>query len=332
MCANPDVLKQMSKSLVQQVPSAPVRLAELAPPGTPYWPSPATIGNANPTDARAARFCAYGALSRAGVRLTQAARRPSRLADQTAMSIMGRDNPYDAFEVIEIIDDGSARGRAIWSTRRSSRAWRRLIGAPHISRAVTPTRRRHWRSVLGPPPFMLVAGDANRSPVRPRPDRPHNRTPRPYVETADPALIPSNSRRAEGGTHLDRQGRPRRARYRGRHLGIGAGWRRRPDGGRRRRALREARSRVAAWRARSSPRPRTILADGKPKTLTFGVADETAWRVGLPCGGPDQGVPRASRQIKRPPIARAHRGPRQPPRPGGPDTAEQRPPRILRTR
>jgi xanthine dehydrogenase accessory factor len=28
-----------------------------------------------------------------------------------------------------------------------------------------------------------------------------------------------------------------------------------------------------------------IIAAGKPKTLTFGVADETAWRVGLPCGG-----------------------------------------------
>lgn len=28
-----------------------------------------------------------------------------------------------------------------------------------------------------------------------------------------------------------------------------------------------------------------ILAEGKPKTLTFGVADETAWQVGLPCGG-----------------------------------------------
>lgn len=28
-----------------------------------------------------------------------------------------------------------------------------------------------------------------------------------------------------------------------------------------------------------------ILDTGKPKTLTFGVADETAWRVGLPCGG-----------------------------------------------
>jgi xanthine dehydrogenase accessory factor len=28
-----------------------------------------------------------------------------------------------------------------------------------------------------------------------------------------------------------------------------------------------------------------ILSDGQPKTLTFGVADDTAWRVGLPCGG-----------------------------------------------
>ena len=25
--------------------------------------------------------------------------------------------------------------------------------------------------------------------------------------------------------------------------------------------------------------------DGKPKTLSFGIADETAWRAGLPCGG-----------------------------------------------
>ncbi|MFM9939681.1 MAG: XdhC family protein [Hyphomicrobiaceae bacterium] len=28
-----------------------------------------------------------------------------------------------------------------------------------------------------------------------------------------------------------------------------------------------------------------ILGTGKAKTLTFGVADETAWRAGLPCGG-----------------------------------------------
>jgi xanthine dehydrogenase accessory factor len=28
-----------------------------------------------------------------------------------------------------------------------------------------------------------------------------------------------------------------------------------------------------------------VLADGRPRTLAFGVADETAWNVGLPCGG-----------------------------------------------
>jgi xanthine/CO dehydrogenase XdhC/CoxF family maturation factor len=28
-----------------------------------------------------------------------------------------------------------------------------------------------------------------------------------------------------------------------------------------------------------------VITDGKPRTLSFGVADETAWRVGLSCGG-----------------------------------------------
>jgi xanthine/CO dehydrogenase XdhC/CoxF family maturation factor len=28
-----------------------------------------------------------------------------------------------------------------------------------------------------------------------------------------------------------------------------------------------------------------VIATGKPKLLEFGVADETAWRVGLSCGG-----------------------------------------------
>ena len=28
-----------------------------------------------------------------------------------------------------------------------------------------------------------------------------------------------------------------------------------------------------------------VIADGKPRTIEFGVADETAWRVGLSCGG-----------------------------------------------
>lgn len=28
-----------------------------------------------------------------------------------------------------------------------------------------------------------------------------------------------------------------------------------------------------------------VIADGTPKLLEFGVADETAWRAGLSCGG-----------------------------------------------
>jgi xanthine/CO dehydrogenase XdhC/CoxF family maturation factor len=28
-----------------------------------------------------------------------------------------------------------------------------------------------------------------------------------------------------------------------------------------------------------------VIENGKPKTLEFGVADETAWEVGLSCGG-----------------------------------------------
>lgn len=28
-----------------------------------------------------------------------------------------------------------------------------------------------------------------------------------------------------------------------------------------------------------------VIADGEPRILEFGVADETAWRVGLSCGG-----------------------------------------------
>ena len=28
-----------------------------------------------------------------------------------------------------------------------------------------------------------------------------------------------------------------------------------------------------------------VIETGRPKTLEFGVADETAWRVGLSCGG-----------------------------------------------
>jgi xanthine dehydrogenase accessory factor len=29
----------------------------------------------------------------------------------------------------------------------------------------------------------------------------------------------------------------------------------------------------------------TVIGDGTPQLLTFGIADEEAWDVGLPCGG-----------------------------------------------
>ncbi|RVN79871.1 XdhC family protein [Sinorhizobium meliloti] len=41
----------------------------------------------------------------------------------------------------------------------------------------------------------------------------------------------------------------------------------------------------------SAPRPvdhqvaADVIASGTPRVLEFGVADETAWRVGLSCGG-----------------------------------------------
>lgn len=28
-----------------------------------------------------------------------------------------------------------------------------------------------------------------------------------------------------------------------------------------------------------------VIAEGRPRTLEFGVADDTAWKVGLSCGG-----------------------------------------------
>ena len=30
---------------------------------------------------------------------------------------------------------------------------------------------------------------------------------------------------------------------------------------------------------------REVLADGKPKLLSYGISDDQAWSVGLPCGG-----------------------------------------------
>jgi xanthine/CO dehydrogenase XdhC/CoxF family maturation factor len=30
---------------------------------------------------------------------------------------------------------------------------------------------------------------------------------------------------------------------------------------------------------------REVLADGRPKLLSYGITDDEAWNVGLPCGG-----------------------------------------------
>ncbi len=30
---------------------------------------------------------------------------------------------------------------------------------------------------------------------------------------------------------------------------------------------------------------RQVLADGRPKLLSYGISDDEAWNVGLPCGG-----------------------------------------------
>jgi hypothetical protein len=59
-----------------------------------------------PTDPRAVRFCAYGALMRAGFDLTGDVEQARRLAGQTAMWITGRGSPEEAYEEIYAINDG----------------------------------------------------------------------------------------------------------------------------------------------------------------------------------------------------------------------------------
>jgi len=60
----------------------------------------------DPTDARAARFCAFGALVRAGYDLTGDADEARRLAGRAAMWITGCHTPEEAYEEIYTINDG----------------------------------------------------------------------------------------------------------------------------------------------------------------------------------------------------------------------------------
>jgi hypothetical protein len=60
-----------------------------------------------PTDAKAARFCAYGALVRAGYELTRDPEQARQLAGKAAMWITGQESPEEAYEEIYAINDGS---------------------------------------------------------------------------------------------------------------------------------------------------------------------------------------------------------------------------------
>ena len=97
----------MSKPLVQQVAERARKL--LADPTSWTQFAIARTGNhrpCEPTDAKAQRFCAYGAILRAAHDVAGTDDQAQRLADQAAMLIMGRDSPYTAFEELIAINDG----------------------------------------------------------------------------------------------------------------------------------------------------------------------------------------------------------------------------------
>ncbi len=97
----------MSKPLVQQVTERARAL--IADPRSWTQYAIARTGNhrhCEPTDAKAARFCAYGAILRGAYDVAGTDEQAQRLADQAAMRIMGRDSPYSAYEELIAINDG----------------------------------------------------------------------------------------------------------------------------------------------------------------------------------------------------------------------------------
>ena len=62
----------------------------------------------DPTDRRAVRYCAFGALVRAGYELTGDSDQARRLAGQAAMWITGEGTPEEAYEEIYALNDGPA--------------------------------------------------------------------------------------------------------------------------------------------------------------------------------------------------------------------------------
>ena len=97
----------MAKPLVMQVVERARAL--VADPGTWTQHAIARTGNnrhCEPTDRRAARFCAYGAILRAAYDVAGSNEQAQRLADRTAMQIAGHDTPYSAFEALIAVNDG----------------------------------------------------------------------------------------------------------------------------------------------------------------------------------------------------------------------------------
>ena len=99
----------MSKSLTSQILEGARALVEVRATWTRYHLA-LTRNNreCDPTDPRAVRFCAYGALMRSAYELTGDASRANMLAGRVAMSMTGRDTPQEAFGDIYVVNDGPA--------------------------------------------------------------------------------------------------------------------------------------------------------------------------------------------------------------------------------
>lgn len=97
----------MARSLVRQIlEGARILVGARATWTRNYLALTANNRECEPTDARAARFCAYGALIRSAYDLTGCPIEARTLAGRAAMHITGRDSPDEAFEHIYSINDG----------------------------------------------------------------------------------------------------------------------------------------------------------------------------------------------------------------------------------
>ncbi|KAB2920798.1 MAG: hypothetical protein F9K29_00565 [Hyphomicrobiaceae bacterium] len=104
----------MSKPLVNQI-SARARALVGDPATWTQYTLALTRNNrdCDPTDPRAARFCAYGALVRAAFELTADRDKARTLAGEAAMAMTGRETPEEAYEELYAINDGPRRSSRI---------------------------------------------------------------------------------------------------------------------------------------------------------------------------------------------------------------------------